>query len=156
MQTIINAFINDPKISVVGVSTDKSKWGYSLFKALSDKGYTVYPVNPKYSFIDGIKCYASVADLPPDVSNVILAISQSWTDAVVNEMVNSSIKRVWFHKGAGGIGSMTESALHICGENKIEVVFGLCPMMFFPPVGIHKVHLWIKKITHTLPVGLKL
>lgn len=60
------------------------------------------------------------------------------------------IKRVWMHQGEGGKGAYSAAAHEFCKQNGIGVVYGFCPMMFFP-VGIHKLHFLFKKWGKKLP-----
>jgi hypothetical protein len=151
MKNIINDFINNKNIAMVGASQDKKNWGNMLLCALKMKGYTVYPVNPNIKEVDGEKCYSNVKELSKDITNVIIAVPPKITEQIVKECKEAGIKRVWMHKGGHGTGAVSEEAIKFCKENGIEVVYGLCPMMFFPPVGGHKVHFWIKSIFGTLP-----
>ena len=155
MKKIIEAFVNDKTLALVGASANTKKWGYMLTKALIKKGYTVVPVNPNYQEIDGMKCYGSVTEIPSTIQNVIIATPPGQSEKVANDCVAKGIKRVWFIKG-GGEGSLSDKALEICRTNNIEVVYGFCPMMFFPPVGIHKLHLKIKEWKGSVPAEYKM
>ena len=60
--------------AVVGVSSDRSKFGNKIFRDLKAAGYIVYAINPKLDEVEGEPCYATVAVLPtkPDVVNVVV------------------------------------------------------------------------------------
>lgn len=51
-------------VAIIGASTDRSKFGNKAVRAFLQQGYTVYPVNPKESQIEGLACYSSIADVP--------------------------------------------------------------------------------------------
>ena len=154
MLRTIETFIEEKGIAIVGASRSREKWGNMVVRALKKKGYTVYPVNPKADEVDGEKCYHSVQDLPSEVSGAILTIPKDTALQVVNNLNGTGIKRVWFHDGAGGDGASSPEAIDLCKKNNIDVVYGVCPMMFFPKPGIHKLHLWFKKIGGKLPKEL--
>jgi acetyltransferase len=66
----------EPKaIGVVGASQRRSR-GTSVMTNLRDSGFKgeIYAVNPRYQDILGYKCVASVADLPPQVDCLVVAI----------------------------------------------------------------------------------
>ena len=155
MKTTIEHFIQDKEVALVGASQNKRKWGNMLFRELKKKGYTVYPVNLNATEIEGTKCYPTVSTLPAEVKNAIIVLPPEITEQIVKECAQASIKRVWMHKGAGGKGSQTKTAIEICKANGIEVVYDLCPLMFLPPVGIHKIHLWFKRLVGRMPGDLK-
>lgn len=151
MKTTIEHFIQDKKVALVGASQNKRKWGNMLFRELKKKGYTVHPVNPNATEIEGTKCYPTIGALPPEIRNAIIVLPPEITEQIVKECIQSGIKRVWIHKGAGGKGAPSKTAIEFCQANGIEVVYDLCPLMFFPPVGMHKVHLWLKRLVGRMP-----
>jgi len=151
MKAVIQEFIDNKSVALAGVSRDSKKWGSMLFKALKKKDYTIYPVNPNMEDFEGEKCYSSVTDLPIEVTNLIIATSPEATLSLVKDCANSGIKNIWMHQGAGGTGAQSQEAIDFCKENKLGIVYGFCPMMFLPPVGGHKIHYWIKKLTRNLP-----
>ena len=151
MKDVINQFIEDKNVAVAGVSRDPQKWGHTLFKALIKKGYHVYPINPGADEIEGVKCYHAVPDLPDTVSNLIITTSPEATLEIIKSAKHSGIRNIWMHQGAGGTGAQSQEAIDFCMENGMGVVYGFCPMMFLPPVGIHKIHLWMKKISGKFP-----
>ena len=60
-------------IAVVGASANPARASNEVYRYLKSTGdYTVYPVNPTISEIDGDQVYASLADLPvvPDLVDV--------------------------------------------------------------------------------------
>lgn len=151
MRSIIRDFIQDKNVALVGASRNRQKWGNMLFRTLKKKGYKVYPVNRNAARIEGEKCYSSLAELPEGAKNVIITIPPEVTEQIVKECARVGIKRVWMHKGAGGKGAESDAAIEYCKKNGIDVVYGICPLMFFPSAGIHKVHFWFKKIAGKLP-----
>ena len=61
-------------VAVIGASTDRAKFGNKAVRAYAQRGFTVYPVNPKETFIEGLPAYKSIADVPvrPDLVSVYL------------------------------------------------------------------------------------
>jgi predicted CoA-binding protein len=53
-----------PTIAIVGASSDPSKFGNKAIKAYLQRGYDVFPVNPKGGEIEGLTAYQSLADIP--------------------------------------------------------------------------------------------
>jgi uncharacterized protein len=150
LKKVIGDFIQSPQIALAGVSRNRKKWGSVLMKALLKKGYTVYPINPNADIIGGIACRKSVRDLPAGVENLIIAVKPESAVDIVRECSRSGIKRIWFHAGSGQ-GSYSREAAYICRLNGIEVVHGLCPLMFFPSSGYHRLHLALKATLGLMP-----
>lgn len=62
-------------VAVIGASTREGSVGRVVFRNILDGGFAgpVWPVNPKYSDIDGTECFRQVADLPeaPDLGVIV-------------------------------------------------------------------------------------
>jgi hypothetical protein len=107
--------------AVVGVSAHKEKYGYEIFKALTDNGYLVYPVNPKYEAIDSHRCFKSLDDLPEKAEVVVTVVSPAITEKVVEDCVRLGIPIVWMPPG-----SWSETAVKTCEENGIVGIHDVC------------------------------
>src|SRR5437762_12681991 len=51
-------------VAIIGASNDCAKFGNKAVRAFRQQGYTVYPVNPKETEIEGLRAYRSIRDLP--------------------------------------------------------------------------------------------
>ncbi len=122
---LVKEFLRRENIfAVVGVSRDKRKYGYRVYKNLKEAGYRVFPVNPNTKEIEGEKCYPSLSHLPEKPDVVIFVVQPRVTEEVVKECKKLGIKRVWMQPG-----SESEKAVNFCTENNIEVVHGICVML---------------------------
>lgn len=67
-------------IAVVGASTEAARPGAQTIRALMEYGYAghIYPVNPRYTEIGGLRCLPSLADVdgPCDVAVIALPAAQ--------------------------------------------------------------------------------
>ena len=82
---MINKKLLNPKsIVIIGASNDVQKPGGKVLKNLLDNKFSgvVYAVNPKESEVQGIKCYATVEELP-QVDCAVLAIAAKYCPATV-------------------------------------------------------------------------
>jgi len=153
MKNTINEFLAEKHIAIAGVSRNSMKWGNGLMKELKKSGIKIYPVNPHAEELEGEKCYHSIAELPAEVSSLIIATKPKYSESIVKEIEKSSIKRVWMQKGAGK-GSASKEALDFCRTNNIPYVYGFCPMMFFGTGG-HKFHFWLRRNFGKVPPEFK-
>jgi predicted CoA-binding protein len=53
--------------AVAGVSREREKFGYKVYRALKTAGYTVYAINPNADTIDTDPCYPSLDNVPGPV-----------------------------------------------------------------------------------------
>ena|SRR5213594_2510292 len=59
-------------VAIIGASNDRAKFGNKAVRAFRQQGYTVYPVNPKETEIEGLPAYKTILDVPirPDMTSV--------------------------------------------------------------------------------------
>src|SRR5690242_7243310 len=51
-------------VAVIGASNDRRKFGNKAVRAFQLQGYTVYPVNPNETAVEGLTTYKSIRDVP--------------------------------------------------------------------------------------------
>jgi len=84
------------KIALVGASPKPERDSNEVMSYLIEKGYEVYPVNPRYSEVLGRKCYPSVLDIPDEVEIVDLFVRPEFTMDYVEQAIEKGAKVVWF------------------------------------------------------------
>ena len=90
-----------PKVvAVVGASSNRSKFGNRAVRAFQQQGYTVVPINPHETEVEGLKAYASVLDVPGDVDMVSLYVPPEIGMLVIEEIARKGIAEVWLNPGA--------------------------------------------------------
>ena len=77
---MMRALLDPRSIAILGASADLSKVNGRTLRFLLDKGYrgAIYPVNPKYTEIAGLRCHADVDSLPqaPDLAVIVVPAAQ--------------------------------------------------------------------------------
>ena len=96
MDDLIKEFMDQKKFAVVGATDNPEKYGHQILENLKKRDYDVYPVNPRLETIEGMKCYATLSDLPVKVDVVEqrrfdLDTSEGITDAVFRILRNADI-----------------------------------------------------------------
>jgi len=97
----LDSFFVPDSIALIGASRDHEKIPGRLLSMLRKNGYPgrIYPINPNYPDIDGLKCYASIADVgaPIDLAIIIIparavvaALEQCAAVGVKNAVIISS------------------------------------------------------------------
>ncbi|WP_297474642.1 CoA-binding protein [Thermococcus sp.] len=87
------------KIALVGASPKPERDANEVMRYLLEKGYEVYPVNPRYEEVLGRKCYPSVLDIPDEVEIVDLFVRPEFTREYVEQAIKKGAKVVWFQFG---------------------------------------------------------
>jgi hypothetical protein len=147
LKQAIEQFFQSKNIAVVGMSTKSAKFGNLAFKELSKKNYNLYPIHYKAKKIDGAQCYTNFNDTKEKIDGVLISVQPTETKNVVKSALEAGIKNVWLQQGA-----QSDSAIQLCKDNGINVVYNECILMFAEPVAsFHKFHRWVWKILGKLP-----
>jgi acetyltransferase len=119
-------------IAIAWVSSDLNKIGGLALKYLIKQGYKgkIYPVNPKNSEVQGIKCYPSIEAIPQDIDVALLVMRAQDVAPVLRQCIQKGAKAaavpVIGFSEVGGEGKKRQdeiedicksSGLRICGPN---------------------------------------
>jgi predicted CoA-binding protein len=107
MTTVVDASPRDrlrvlseaKSVALVGVSNNPLRSSNFVATYLVRTPYRVYPVNPNYDEVLGMKCYPNLASLPevPDVVDCFRKAEE--LPGVVSEAIEVGAKVVWFQLG---------------------------------------------------------
>lgn len=81
-------------IAIYGASNSPIKVGGRPLRYLKEQDYKgeIYPINPNYETVQGIRCYPTVDDIPYGVDLVIIAVPASVTLEALRHCVQQGIK----------------------------------------------------------------
>lgn len=85
---------------MVGASKDRSKYGNKSLRVHLELGYDVYPVNPKETEIEGLKCYRSVLDIPADLDRVSVYLPPALGLTAIEEIARKGCRELFLNPGS--------------------------------------------------------
>jgi uncharacterized protein len=109
------------RIAMVGVSGNPTRASYRALVHMKSKGYTVYPVNPSYDEILGLKCYPSLLDIKQPVDIVDIFRRSDTVMPLVSEAHEIGAKVFWMQ-----IGVINEDAAAKAAQAGMDVVMDRC------------------------------
>jgi acetyltransferase len=124
-------------IAILGASADLDKLNGRTLKALIEKRYAgaIYPVNPKYGEIAGLRCYPDIASVPGKVDLAIIAVPGPRVADTLRELAKVGVTAaVIFSSGfseVGGAGvdrerelreAVRETGIRVLGPNCLGLV----------------------------------
>lgn len=112
---------NAEALAVVGVSRNKDKYAYRIWRFLRDRGRKVYPVNPAVSEIDGEPCFPSLSEMPGPVGVAVAVVSPRVTETLPSVCREHAIPCLWMQPGAE-----SEKVIEACEREGIQAVTGHC------------------------------
>jgi predicted CoA-binding protein len=87
-------------VAVIGASSDRKKFGNRALRAFRRQGYTVVPINPNESEVEGLRTYASVLDVPGPIDLATFYVQPEVGERVIEEVARKGITEVWLNPGA--------------------------------------------------------
>jgi hypothetical protein len=148
-ETAAVEFLDMKRIAVAGVSRDGQGTGNGIYRALRDRSYEVFPLNPNAEMVEGDPCYPSVGAIPGGVDGMIIVTSPDLTESLMKDCVEAGVSRVWMHDNTLLPSSVSEEAVRYGREHGLTVIDGGCPMMFLD-FG-HKCFRWVLGTMGRLP-----
>jgi len=137
LPNVLSIMLHPKSIAIIGASPDANKLNGRPFHFLQRDGYAgkIYPVNPKYSEINGITCYPDVNSLPETPDLAIIAVSQKLANAAIDALgTKGTPVAIIFSSGyseTGAEGAKHEQELlqtaqrhgmRICGPNNLGLI----------------------------------
>jgi predicted CoA-binding protein len=118
--------------AVVGCSADPSRDSNRIARMLQSRGYEVIPVNPNCGEeLLGVRCYASLAEIPHRVDVVDIFRRASEAGGHVDEAIAIGASAVWMQ-----LGVIDEAAAERARAAGLDVVMDRCPAIEMPRLGI--------------------
>lgn len=128
-RSAIETMLHARSVTIIGASDDGNKASGRTQRYLKKYGFTgsVYPVNPRRETVQGVKSYASVADLPEVPDLAVIVMPQSGVEQAIRECGERGIAlAIVFASGyaeVGGAGiELQESLTRTARESGVRVV----------------------------------
>ncbi|RAK05054.1 hypothetical protein C8C77_13520 [Halanaerobium saccharolyticum] len=103
--------------AVVGATTKQNRFGYKIVKKLKENNYNVYPVNPKFEEVAGLKCYDDLSSIDNQIDVVDLVVNPELGIKIMEEVNKLGIKYVWLQPG-----TRSQEIRDFAAKNDIELV----------------------------------
>lgn len=86
-------------VAVIGASNDRSKFGNKAVRAYARQGFTVWPVNPKESVVEGLPAFTSIADVPARPQLVSVYLPPAVLLKVLPAIAAKGCDELWLNPG---------------------------------------------------------
>jgi predicted CoA-binding protein len=87
-------------VAVIGASSNPRKFGNRAIRAFRRQGYTVIPINPHETTVEGLKSYASVLDVPGTIDMATFYVPPEVGRQVMADVARKGIPEVWLNPGS--------------------------------------------------------
>jgi len=118
---MLQHFFAPKSVAVIGATDANPSVGRTLLENLGTFPGPVYPVNPSYDEILGLKCYKSLLDIPEPIDIVDIFRRADTVIPLIGESLEVGAKVFWMQ-----IGVVNEEAAAQAAAAGLEVVMDRC------------------------------
>jgi predicted CoA-binding protein len=87
-------------IAVIGASTNPEKYGNIAVRAWQETGWTVYPINPNETEIEGLPAYPNIRDVPGEVAVATMYVPPALGARIAEGIIEKGVAQVYLNPGA--------------------------------------------------------
>ncbi len=87
-------------VAVIGASSKRHKFGNKALRAFQNHGFTVIPINPNESEVEGQKTYPTVLAYPGRIDMATVYVPPAAGVRVMDDLKQKGIAEVWLNPGA--------------------------------------------------------
>ncbi len=120
-ELIKNILAESKTIAVVGASPKPWRDSGQIARFLQRHGYTVFPVNPSYEEVVGMKCYPDLHSIPARIDIVDVFRNPELVFPIVEEAIQVGAKTIWMQ-----LGVVNEEAARRAREAGLNVIMDRC------------------------------
>jgi acetyltransferase len=128
-------------LAVIGASTHVEKWGHRMVVRPFNTGFrgAIYAVNPGAKEIGGVKCFASISDLPMNIDLAVITLPSNQVPEALRQCIGQGIRgAVIISAGFAEAGpegkKLQDEVLGIAREGRIPFVGPNCMGLWSEPV----------------------
>jgi predicted CoA-binding protein len=86
-------------VAIIGASNNRGKFGNKAVRAFQQQGYTVYPVNPNESEVEGLPAYKSIRDVPVRPQMISVYVPPPVLLGLLPDIAAKGCDELWLNPG---------------------------------------------------------
>jgi uncharacterized protein len=119
-------------VAIIGASADRSKFGNKAVRAYMQRGYQVFPVNPKLNEVEGLPAFPSISAVPVRPEQISVYLPPAVLLQVLPDIAAKGCDELWLNPGTESAEVLAEAER--LGLNVVQacsiVGVGLSPSQF--------------------------
>ena len=86
-------------VAIIGASNDRSKYGNKSVRAHLRQGFTVFPVNPRETQVEGLKTFKSITEVPVRPDRISLYVPPAVVLKLLPDIAAKGCDELWLNPG---------------------------------------------------------
>jgi predicted CoA-binding protein len=96
-------------VAIIGASNDRKKFGNKAVRAFLRQNYTVYPVNPNETEVEGLAAYPSILDIPVRPNMISLYVPPPIVLKILPDIAKKGCDELWMNPGTESDAALAEA-----------------------------------------------
>ena len=96
-------------VAILGASTDRRKFGNKAVRAFQQQGWTIYPVNPKETMVEGLPAFPHIRDVPVRPQMVSVYLPPPVLLPLLPDIATKGCDELWLNPGTESDEVLTEA-----------------------------------------------
>ncbi|MFH0749233.1 MAG: acetate--CoA ligase family protein [Candidatus Bathyarchaeota archaeon] len=131
--TMLEALFQPSSIAIIGASPEQGKVGHEIVRNILNSGFKgkIFPINPSFTNVLGLKCYSRVFDVPDMIDLGLVAVPARIVPSVVEDSGKKGLKALIVissgFKESGGEGARLEKQIvDLCKQYNVRLLGPNC------------------------------
>ena len=86
-------------VAIIGASNDRAKYGNKSVRAHANHGFTVYPINPNETKIEGLPAFKSISDIPVRPDRISVYVPPPVLKKLLPQIAAKGCDELWLNPG---------------------------------------------------------
>jgi len=86
-------------VAIIGASNNRDKFGNKAVRAHLQQGYTVYPVNPNETQVEGLAVFKSIKDVPVRPERISVYVPPAVVLKLLPDIAARGCDELWLNPG---------------------------------------------------------
>lgn len=96
-------------VAIIGASNERKKYGNKAVRAFLRRGYTVYPVNPNETEVEGLPAFKTIRDVPERPQMVSLYVPPPVVERILPDIAAKGCDELWMNPGTESDAGLAEA-----------------------------------------------
>ncbi len=133
----LSHLLRPASVAVVGASREPRSVGRAILRNIVSSGFggSVHAVNPRAQLVDGVRCVASIGDLPEAVDLAVIAVPPAEVPGAAAECGRRGVRCLIVI--TTGLGAHGADLLAICRRHGMRLVGPNCSGVIVPPIRLN-------------------
>ncbi|MES2767129.1 MAG: CoA-binding protein [Bacteroidota bacterium] len=92
--------MENKNVAVLGASPKPDRFANKAVRMLMRHGYTVFPVNPAFPEVEGLKCFKTLDEITEPIDTITMYLGEKNSMPLIDDILKAHPRRIILNPGA--------------------------------------------------------